>query len=215
MGIGTLGESLFHSQLKNFYKKPGDKVESPLNGYVIDLVRDDLLIEVQTQNFSSIKKKLRDLISDYKILLVYPVILNKWISYGSGKRLSPKHCGINNVFDELIYIPKLVKNPNLLVEAVVVEVEELREKKRVSWRKSWVVKERKLVSVKEKKTFRNARDFLKQLPGNISRPFTNNSLAKKMNESVKLVRKMTYCLRKMGVLEVVGKDGSKMLFSFC
>jgi hypothetical protein len=33
-----------------------DRFEVPVDGFVIDIVRDDLLIEIQTRNFSSLKR---------------------------------------------------------------------------------------------------------------------------------------------------------------
>jgi len=54
--IGTLNEKSLHADLKKWYTQPGDQLEVPLDGYYIDIVRDDMLIEIQTRNFSSIKK---------------------------------------------------------------------------------------------------------------------------------------------------------------
>ncbi len=51
--IGTLGEKSIHSSLKKWYSKPGDKFEVPFDGFIIDIVRGKLLIEIQTGNFSS------------------------------------------------------------------------------------------------------------------------------------------------------------------
>jgi len=59
-GIGTLKESSLHAKLKEWYRKPGDRLEVPIDGYLIDIVHSDLLIEIQTQNFSAIKKNLKN-----------------------------------------------------------------------------------------------------------------------------------------------------------
>ena len=47
--IGTLRERPLHASLKRWYAEPGDRAEVAVDGYVIDLVRGDLLIEVQTR----------------------------------------------------------------------------------------------------------------------------------------------------------------------
>ena len=57
-------------------------------------------------------------------------------------------------------------------------------------------------------------DFLTQLPRDIEIPFTNYELAKKLKQTISLTRKMTYSLRKMGVLRVVGKKGNSFLHCF-
>jgi len=46
--IGTLNEGALHAQLKDWYRRPGDLLEHKVGGYVIDLVRDELLVEFQT-----------------------------------------------------------------------------------------------------------------------------------------------------------------------
>jgi hypothetical protein len=55
-GIGLLNEKPLHASLKQWYARPGDRFEVPVDGFVIDVVRDDLLIEIQTRNFSSLKR---------------------------------------------------------------------------------------------------------------------------------------------------------------
>jgi hypothetical protein len=60
--IGTLREKPLHASLKKWYAGPGDLVELPVHGFVIDLVREDLLIEIQTRDFSSMKQKATTLL---------------------------------------------------------------------------------------------------------------------------------------------------------
>jgi len=71
--IGELNEKPLHAALKTWYAGPDDRVEVPVNGgqrgYVIDLVQDDLLIEIQTGNFSSIKRN--SLLKKWSVLPEY------------------------------------------------------------------------------------------------------------------------------------------------
>ena len=213
-----MAESSFHVQLKEWYAKPGDKVEHQVGDYVIDVVHDDLLIEIQTQSFSALKKKLKNLTKDHKVRLVHPVISDKWITYGDKKRLSPKHCTHLNLFDELVYIPKLITNPNLSVETVLVQVEESRKKKdnKGVWRRrNWSLIDKRLINVTDSKVYHQPSDFLEIIPSDLELPFTNRDLSKKIDQPINLVRKMTYCLRKMGALQVVGKKGNAFLFMPC
>ena len=57
----------------------------PIDNFVIDIVRDDLLIEIQTRNLSAIKKKLTKLLLANRVRLVYPIARIKWILYESLK----------------------------------------------------------------------------------------------------------------------------------
>ena len=51
--IGTLNEGVLHAQLKNWYQRPGDRIEQVVGGFVVDLVRGDLLVEIQTGGFAA------------------------------------------------------------------------------------------------------------------------------------------------------------------
>jgi len=45
----------------HWYACSDDKLETEVGGYVIDIVRGNMLIEIQTRNFSVVKAKLTDL----------------------------------------------------------------------------------------------------------------------------------------------------------
>ena len=78
-GVGLLNEKPLHAALKAWYARPGDRTEVPVDGSFIDLVRDDLLIEIQTRGFSALKRKLERLVPGHPVRLVYPVAYEKWI----------------------------------------------------------------------------------------------------------------------------------------
>jgi hypothetical protein len=71
--IGKLNEQPLHAALKAWYARPEHPVEVPVDGYVIDLVQGERLIEIQTGNFSDIKRKLHELVPRYPVRLIYPV----------------------------------------------------------------------------------------------------------------------------------------------
>ena len=77
--IGTLNEKPLHAALKTWYARPGDRFEVSLDGFVVDIVRGDLLVEVQTRSFSAIKRKLYQLVPHHPVRLVYPIAREKWI----------------------------------------------------------------------------------------------------------------------------------------
>ena len=54
--IGVMQEMALHAALKAWYAQPGDLLETKVDGYVVDIVRDGgaELIEIQTRNFSAI-----------------------------------------------------------------------------------------------------------------------------------------------------------------
>ena len=219
--IGTLKEKSLHAELKNWLKMPGDKIESPVDGYIIDIVRGELLIEIQTQNFSAIRKKLENLLISHKVRLIYPIVQNKWIigldrngDQITRRILSPKHDSYVNIFKELVRIPHIMLNSNLIVEALIVDVEETRlNDGKGSWRrKGWSVLDRRLVNLVDQKIFHGSMDYLTLIPKSLEFPFTNYELSKALRKSIRLARMMTYCLRKNNLLIVVGKRGKTFLY---
>ena len=73
MAIGTLNEGPIHAALKASYAEPGDVLEASVDGYVVDILRGDLIVEIQTAGFSAIARKLRDLVARHRVRLVHPV----------------------------------------------------------------------------------------------------------------------------------------------
>jgi hypothetical protein len=53
-----MNEYSLHSEIKKVYSLPGDRLEVKLDEYIGDILRGKLVIEVQTRNFSALKKKL-------------------------------------------------------------------------------------------------------------------------------------------------------------
>jgi hypothetical protein len=45
-------------------------------------------------------------------------------------------------------------------------------------------------------------------------PFTNAELARSLKKPLNLAQKMSYCLRKMGIIKVVGKKGRSFIFNY-
>src|ERR671936_2495813 len=77
--IGLLNEQPLHAALKHWYARPGDVLEAALDGYIIDLLRGNHVIEIQTGSFASIRRKIRALSRHYRVTLVYPVAYERWI----------------------------------------------------------------------------------------------------------------------------------------
>jgi hypothetical protein len=216
-------EYSLHAQIKEWYSVPGDEVEVKVDDFVVDVVKNNLLVEIQTRNLSAIKKKLGKLLLTNQVRLVYPIAKVKWIVYVSDsgdfvrKRRSPKKGKTVDLFVEMVHLSELVKNQNFSFEVLLIEEEELRcNDGKGSWRRKGIsIKDRKLLKVFDRVIFENKNDFLKILPDNLGATFTNKGLAKQMGLSIRLAQKITYCLRKMNVLTVVGKKRRELLFKEC
>lgn len=214
-GIGTLREDSLHAALKTWYAQPGDRLECEVGGYVIDLVRGDLLIEVQTGNFAAVKQKLARLLEDHPVRLVHPIAVDKWVVRMSedgellGRRRSPKHGREQDVFWELVHIPGLMRHPGLSLEVLLTREEAIwREDGKGSWRRKGRSKaDRRLLEVVSRSVFSGPADFSVFLPADLSPVFTVPDLVVHTGEPRRLAQKMAYCLREMGAIEVVGMRG--------
>jgi hypothetical protein len=215
--IGTLNEKALHASLKEWYARPGDRFEIPIDGFIVDVVRGDLLVEVQTRNFAAIKRKLVTLTAHYPVRLVYPVAREKWIVRLTedgrselGRRKSPKRGGVEHVFEELVHIPKLLSSPNFSLDVLLIQEEEVR---RYDGRRGWVTQERRLLEVVGQHLFETPADVAALAPPTLPDPFTTADLAAAVGKRRRLARKMAYCLREMGALTPVGKQGNAILYT--
>ncbi len=218
--IGTLNEKALHASLKEWVSKPGDQSEVKVDGFFIDIVQGDLLIEIQTGSFASIKTKLKKLLRSHRVHLIYPVAREKWIvklaSDGSTQistRKSPKRGRVEELFDEMVSFPQLLAHPNFSIEVLLTREEELRRfEKNKNWRrKGWRIVERRLLEVVDQVVFEDPKEWLSLLPEGIGE-FTAKDLAKKLGLRKRLAQKMAYCLRKAEVIELIGKEGRANLY---
>lgn len=219
--IGTLNAKPLHESLKRWCAQPGDRFEVPLDGFVVDIIHGDLLIEVQTQNFSAIKRKLERLAANHPVRLVYPIPYEKWVARQAedgtiiGRRRSPKRGGFEDLFEELVSIPELPKCRNFSVQLLLIREEEVRrhDSNRCWRRRGWVTHERRLLAVVGQRLLEKPEDMLAFVPPALADPFTASDLASSLARSPRLARMMIYCLRKAGCVATVGKRGKAPLYA--
>jgi hypothetical protein len=219
--IGSLNEKPLHAALKDWYARPDDRLEARVDGYVIDVLRDSLLIEIQTTSFGKIRDKLTDLVSRHPLRLVYPVAQERWIVKQGGdghtqlsRRKSPKRGSYAHLFGELVSFPAIMNESNFSVEVVLIQEEEIRRHHpNRGWRRrGWLTHERRLLRVLERRRFDTPDDLLALLPAGLPERFTTAQLGRALGERRRLAQQMAYCLREMGAIEQVGKRGRFNLY---
>ncbi|MCK5646337.1 MAG: hypothetical protein KAH97_06115 [Anaerolineales bacterium] len=212
--IGTLNEKPLHSALKAWYSQPKDEIEVKVNGYIIDIKRGELLIEIQSKNVSGIKRKISELTQQYQLRLLLPIPKEKWIirldesgSNQISRRKSPKRCSFLDLFSELVSIPSLINNENFSMDVVLIQEEEIRqyEDGRAWRRRGWVTQERRLLNVIEHRTFATKEDLAALLPDHVPDPFTTADLVENLSITRRLAQQMSYCLRLAEVTDLVGR----------
>ncbi len=219
--IGSLNEKPLHAALKARYQQPGDQTEVPVNGYIIDIVRGDLLIEIQTRNFSAIKAKLFALTERHRVRLIHPISQLKWIlklatngNEPASRRKSPKRGTLFHIFEELVSFPELLLHPNFSLQVVLIEEEELRRHdSRRGWRrKGWLTHERRLLRVIAEHLFEQPQALEFLIPAHLPEKFTTADLASALKMSRRIAQKMAYCLERMKLLARVAKKGNAIVY---
>ncbi len=218
--IGTLNERPLHADLKNFYAQPGDRFELPVDSFVIDLVRGELLVEFQTTSLAAIRRKLETLLPDHAIRLVHPLPAATWLikldRYGKelSRRKSPKAGCIDDVFDVLVSLPGLLANDNFSLEVLMIHEEQVRRQSPTKRRRGgWMTAERRLLEVVDRWVFQTPADLADLLPPDLPAEFTTADIATRLHRPRSLAQKMAYCLRECGALIAIGKQGRNILYS--
>jgi hypothetical protein len=242
MDIGLLNEKALHAALKEWYARPGDQIEVKVDGYFIDIVQglreireiqtgygnegqaqpEGLLVEIQTRNFSAIKRKIIDLTARHPLRLVHPIARDKWIikpAQAEGKRAerrkSPKRGQVVDVFRELVSFPALLNEPNFSLEVLLIQEDEVRRyDSRKGWRRrGWVIEERHLVAVLERHLFQEPADLWRLMPEGLPATFTTTDLTRLMKIPIRIAGQIAYCLREMDLIEQIGKRGRSYLYT--
>jgi len=127
-----MNELALHSEIKKVYSLPGDKFEVKLGNYVVDILRENLIIEVQTKNFSALKEKLQALTEKHRVRIVYPLPERKYITHVTkdnivlNTRKSPRKGRLTDLFGELVRIPHMIGVENFSLEVLLIDEDEIR-----------------------------------------------------------------------------------------
>lgn len=219
--IATLNEKPLHAALKEWYREPGDLAEAPVEGFLVDLVRGVLLIEIQTRNLAAIRRKLRELSRNHPVRLVYPIAQEKWIvrlpeegEEPLGRRKSPKRGVLDDVFEELVSLPRLLAHPRFSLEVLMIREEEVRryDPNRAWRRHHWTIEERRLLEVLHAHLFEAPSDMRALLPDSVGEPFTTAELAEAIGRTRRRAQQMAYCLREIGQIVQVGRERNGILY---
>lgn len=219
-GIGTLGEKSLHAIIKNYVEPDEDYHEVPLEGYVADVYREGHIYEIQTANFNTMRGKLAKFLPLYKVTIVYPIPATKWLRWideESGevtdRRKSPKRGTPQAVFAELYKIKSFLKDPNLSISILLIDMEESRllngwskDRKKGSCRHDRIPTE-----LVEELHLEQVEDYRMLVPPELER-FNSREYAKASRLTVKGAQTALNVLHYLGIVERVGKQGNSYLY---
>jgi hypothetical protein len=213
-------ESSLHRQLKERYgPAEGGRLEVVLEGFRIDAVAvDGTLIEVQSGPFGPLQAKLRRLLPAHRVRVIKPIVLTRRLVRRARRdgadlsvRLSPKRGALVDVFDDLVGLAGVFPHPNLGVDVLAVEIDELRMAR--GRRPGYTVLDRRLRAVGASVALRQPRDLLALLPGDLADPFTTHDLADQLGRPLAFAQRVAYCLRLTGAASVVGNRGKRRIYT--
>lgn len=221
-GIGTLSEKTVHAILKNYYEPDEEKQEIPIENYVADIFSDGGIMEIQTRQFNKMRNKLSAFLPLYPVTIVYPIPREKWIIWIdeengelSRKRKSPAKGNVYLAFIELYKIKMYLKNPNLRVKLVLMDMEEYkllngwsRDKKRGSSRYDRIPTE-----LVEEVDITRIEDYMQFVPYDLEEEFTSKEFAKAAHIPVKLAQTVLNILYDIGTVTRTGKKGREYLYT--
>lgn len=218
--IGQYNETELHEQLKHIYAGTNGATERDVDGFVVDVVTDDRLIEIQTRGLGKLRRKIETLRSGHRITIVHPIavetIITKLAADGEllGSRRSPRKGRLEHAFREIVSIADLLPHRNVTIELVLVRAVETRmDDGKGSWRRRGVsIVARQLGEIVARHAFRTRTDYLRMLPEEIPTRFTNGDIITVTGLRYRDVQPITSSLRKMGLIRLVDKRGREQVY---
>jgi hypothetical protein len=213
-------ETSLHRELKERYgSRSGGRVEVVLEGFRVDaLTAEGGVIEIQSGPLGPLRKKLDRLLPTHRVRVVKPVVLARRVVRRARRdgvdlsaRLSPKRGEVVDVFDDLIGLAQIFPHPNLRVDVVGVEIDEVRIPRRR--RPGYAVADRRLRDVISTVSLREPADLWRLLPEAPAGAFTTRDLADRLRRPLPFAQRVAYCLRLSGAVESQGKVGNHRIYS--
>ncbi len=205
-------ETTLHRQLKDrFGPGSGGRSEVVVGSFRIDAVDvDGTLIEVQSAPLAALRSKLGRLLHDHRIRVVKPVVTARRVVRRARRdgpdlaaRLSPKRGAMLDVFDDLIGLARVFPHPNLRIEVLGVEIDEVRVPRRR--RPGFTVCDRGLRQVVASVSLVRPDDLWNLIPGGrFAQPFTTRELAERLGRPLAFAQRVAYCCRMSGAVEQIG-----------
>lgn len=216
-------ETSLHRDLKRYYAGENGQTEVALAEFRIDVVRNNVLIEIQHASLASIRRKIGHLLQSYDVHVIKPIVARKRLVKLARRngticnsRVSPKRGTLLDLFGELVYFTKVFPHPRLVLEAVLVEVEEVRYPRRKSTRRwqqrDYHVQDQRLVRVQESLRLTAPADLLQLLPLDLAEPFDTHNIARALNIPRWHAQQIAYCCRHCGAFQPIGKKGNARLY---
>ena len=216
--IGMLNEGELHAALKLHYGGHGARYEEKIQGFVVDVVRDDVVYEIETSSLSGKDRKYRALSEHNEVVLVYPIALKTTLVHEQDgetvRKISPKKGDFSDVFRQLVFMPTIIDLFGFSLEVALIEQEVDRvfdqgiRRGRGGWRKTG----RRLVNFDSAKRITGSDELLNMLIEIPDGDFSVRDISAITSWPLKTARQYVYCLRQCRRISVSGKTGNALLY---
>ncbi len=220
-GIGTLKEKTLHAVLKNFYEPDTSCQEVKIGKFVADIQHANEVIEIQTRNFNSMRKKLDKFLELYPVTIVYPIVSTKWLYWIDEKtgevsagRKSPKRGSFYDAFYELYKIKTYLANPGLHICLILVDAEEYRilngygkDRKKGASRYDRIP-----VALVDELYIGSKEEYSSLLPESLPDIFCTKDYAKHAQIKIRYAQLAINIFKYIGIIEQSGKNGRSFLY---
>lgn len=220
-GIGTLQEKTLHAVLKRFYEPDTGHQEIRIGNFVADIFRGEEIIEIQTRNFNTMRRKLDLFLEEYPVTIVYPIVHNKWLFWidektgeVSKKRKSPRTGKTYDAYYELYKIKSYLTHPNLHLCLILLDVEEYRllngwsrDRKKGSTRYDRIP-----VRLVDEFYIGSPSEYGCMIPEGLPAPFTSKDFARLAKVPAKTAQTALNILYYIKAVKRIGKAGNSYLY---
>ena len=221
-GIGTLSEKTVHAVLKNFYEPDTTRHEIKIGNYVADIFKDEEIIEIQTRNFNTMRRKLDVFLPLYPVTIVYPIAHQKWLYWIdketgeiTNRRKSPKTGTVYEAFFELYKIKSHLTHPNLHLCFPLIDIEEYRfldgwskNRKKGSSRCDRIP-----VALADEIYVHGPHEYCQLIPDELDTGFTSADYAKAAHLSLSMAQTALNVLTYVKAVKRIGKHGNSYLYA--
>ena len=221
--IGTLSEKSVHSTIKDYIEPNKEYQEVKVGNYIADIKKNNLIYEIQTQQFKNLLGKIDYYIScKYKTIIVYPIAKNKYINWVEPssleiveRRKTPHKGVIQDIFKELYWIISYLGNSLIELHIILLDVEEYKyldgygqnSKKRATKIDKVPTKVNEVVQIK------SISDLNKFLPDTLPEKFTSKDFIKHSKCNKRWAGSGLKMLRENNIIKIVGKIGNSFVYS--
>jgi len=221
-GIGTLGERTLHLILKKYFEPDTSCHEQKVGRFVADIKNESGITEIQTRQFSAMRKKLTAFTKEYEVNVVFPIADTKyltWVDTESGelseRRKSPKKGQPWDILREMYALCPIMPLQNVTFTLVFMEMDEYKLKN--GWDKTKKRGasrcERIPTALCDIITLKSPLDFGITVPDSLGESFTASEFAKAAKMTPKAASYAVSALKKLGVIEHTDTKGRAYIYT--